>query len=241
MSGNLRNREMASISALVSLLRLTECPNIENLIWIDGHEKGDGLPEASAHPYLLEHFTIDSTPNQRRLAAQFVKLIDGLEDSQPGIKFFLKICLPEDIAEQGRDWIVQRDALACWISSVAPTLADGHYKDVQAAGVDCPFYVWKFGPPTLPGVRILRWTQPVEIGLHERLAREIPKKVQKLAKHKKQGQRCLLIVESEDIALMNAHTFLVALRRAFPSMPSDIDNLWFCHTLHTCLLSSGAI
>lgn len=231
MSGNLRPREKDSISALVRLLRLTDCPEIQEPEWIDGTVYGDALPEARAKPFLIEHFTIDSTPDQRKLSAQFMKLIGGLGQEFATIPFSLTVAMPEDIAQTGRDWKRQRDALTCWITDVAPILSDGHHGNVGVPGFDADLHVWKNRVPSRPGVIFKRWTPSNETGLVERLGNDVLRKALKLATHKSQDERTLLLVESDDIALMEEHKFLGALRTAFPTGVTGVDVIWFCHTL----------
>lgn len=231
MSGNLRPREKDSICALVRLLRLTGCPEIQEPEWIDGTVKGDALPEARANPFLIEHFTIDSTPDQRKLGAQFMKVIGGLEQEFATIPYSLIVAMPEDVAQTGRDWKRQRLALVGWISDVAPTLSDGHHGNVRVAGFEAAFHVWKNRVPSRPGVLFKRLTPLSESGLAERLWTDVPRKARKLAAHKREDERSLLLVESDDIALMNEHEFLGALRTAVPAGVTDVDEIWFCHTL----------
>lgn len=231
MSGNLRPRERVSIGALVKLLRVTAYPEIQAPEWIDGALKGDGLPEARASPYLIEHFTIDSTPDQRKLGAQFIKLIDGLEQEFATIPFSLSVAMSEDIAQTGRNWKRQRHALAAWISNVAPTLSDGHHPDVRVAGFDTDFHVWKNRAPSRTGVKFKRWTPSNDSGLVERLRKDVSRKASKLAAHKRDDERTLLLLESDDVALMSGHAFLTALRIAFPAGICDVDEIWFCHTV----------
>ncbi|MDX2156561.1 MAG: hypothetical protein SFW09_08620 [Hyphomicrobiaceae bacterium] len=233
MSGNLRPREKDSICALVGLLRLTDYPGIEEPEWIDGAVKGDALPEARANPFLIEHFTIDSTPDQRKLGAQFMKLVGGLKQKFATVSFSLTIAMPDDIAQTGRDWERQRHALASWINDVAPTLSDGHHRDVHVPGFAADFHIWKNCAAPRPGVIFKRWPSK-ESGLVERLRNDVLRKASKLAVHKREDEHSLLLVESDDIALMNAHEFLGALRTAFPTGVSGVDAIWFCHTLTEC-------
>lgn len=231
MSGNLRLEEKASICALVALLRVTECPEIRDAEWIDGVVPGNGLPEARAAPFLIEHFTIDSTPDQRKLGAQFAKLVGGLEQEFQDLPFALIIAMPEDVAQKGSDWTAQRLALSTWIRDLAPSLADGHHVDVRVAGFDIDLNVWKNRGRLKPGLMFKRWTADGERGLVDRLLRAVPRKAEKLASHKEEGERSLLLLESNDIALMSAHEFLKAFRSAFPGGVSGVDDVWFCHTL----------
>lgn len=230
MSGNLRERETASICALVSLMRLVECPGIQDPDWIDGVMKGEGLPDARASPFLIEHFTIDSTPAQRKLSAQFMNVIDGLEQQFEALPFSLTIAMPEDVAQTGRNWPRQRSALAAWIRDVAPTLSDGHHP-TRVAGFDSDFHVWKNRGRLPPGVSFKRWTPSGDAGLAERMKSDVPRKVRKLTAYRREDEQTLLLVESEDIALMSEHVFLSAFRAAFPSGDIGVDATWFCHTL----------
>jgi hypothetical protein len=102
---------------------------------------------------------------------------------------------------------------------------------VHVAGFDADFHVWKNRVPSRPGVMFKRWTPSHERGLVERLSNDVLRKACKLAAHKREDERSLLLVESDDIALMNEHEFLGALRTAFPAGITGVDAIWFCHTL----------
>jgi hypothetical protein len=232
MSGNIRTREKESIRALVELLRATEDKEIGSLEWLDGHQKGDGLPEARALPYLIEHVSIDSTPDQRKLGAQFLDIINGIDREFADVDYPLRIAMPEGVAQTGRDRKVLRQSLIAWLRQEVPRLPDGFHKDVSVPGFGEYFCVWKNMPPSRYGIVFCRFTPPGPSKLSERIADQVRRKAEKLLRHRGSNERAIILIESEDSSLMDAHTFLNAFSGAFPSLPAGVDNVWFCHSLN---------
>lgn len=67
-----------------------------------------------------------------------------------------------------------------------------------------------------------------------------------LRRHRDEGKTTLLLLESGDIALMNAGMVIEALEAAFPTCPAEVDELWFMHhvapgTVNVHDLRSGGI
>jgi hypothetical protein len=43
------------------------------------------------------------------------------------------------------------------------------------------------------------------------------------------GKKAVLLLESNDIALMSVHKLVDAFQVAFPTLPTALDELWFVH------------
>ena len=69
------------------------------------------------------------------------------------------------------------------------------------------------------------------IALHDCLKKLLDRKVQKLAPYQAGGKTTILLVESEDIALMNDAVMLEAIRTAYPThLPQGVGQLWYADT-----------
>lgn len=221
MSGNSRTRERECIETFVSLLRrrprvISGASKLGRLEWIDGEEAGAGLPDARARPLLIEHFSIDNMPHQRRLSAQFLRMLDGLEEEFAGGDCLLTVAMPEDVAERGRDWKAQRVGPRNWLREDAPSLSIGHHERFRIEGLSDHVVLWKSSRKGPRGVVFKRWMLSGCRRLHERLQSAVAEKIGKLLKYRGDGDVCVLLIESEDITLMNAHEFLDTFHRAFP-------------------------
>jgi hypothetical protein len=81
--------------------------------------------------------------------------------------------------------------------------------------------------------------------LHDQLAGR-HKKLAVLGRHRDDGKTTLLLLESRDIALMNAGMIIEALEAGFPTRPAEVDELWLMHyvapgTVNVHDLCSGGI
>lgn len=230
MSGNSRDREKVCIESTVRLLRRTDFPSIAELTWIDGVEKGDGLPDAVADPFLIEHFSIDSLPNQRRNSAWFAEWARPLEaDSQGRLGFRVTVAIPEDAIKHRRDCKMLEAAFREWIDGPAKQLSDGFHEQVNIARIAFSVRVWKGGHMDRNGVVFLRTADGAR-DLDERLKEIYREKMCKLRAHSHRAKRCLLIVESAGDHLMSAHSFLAAFKRISPDHGFDDTVVWFIQT-----------
>src|ERR1044072_1960024 len=86
---------------------------------------GQSVVEAIAGNLAIEHTSVDTLPDQRRIGEQFMDalgVLDHLPTTPPP-----SINVPYDLVTIGADWEAYRLALAHWIINVAPTLSDGRY------------------------------------------------------------------------------------------------------------------
>jgi len=186
--------------------------------------------DAIADPFAIEHTSIDTLPNQRRDSDWFMQAAAGLEQELPQKPSFrLNIILEYDAIAKGQDWVKIRQALRSWIIHDAPLLDDGRHVLNCIPGLPIRLYVKKASDRP-PGVFFSRFephddTLPVRIyGLFER-------KAKKLSKYKSDGLTTILLVESDDIALMNEIKLLDGIQKAYPKKaPTGVDKIWYADT-----------
>jgi hypothetical protein len=230
MSGNSRTREKECISAVIKLLRRVDFPNIPEPQWIDGHEIGDGLPEAVAEPFVIEHFTVDALPQQRRNGAWFSEVVSPIEaEYADRLGFRLVIEFAEDAIAHRNLCEGVRASFRAWVGGPAQELPEGFHKDLKIDGVPFSVLVWKNGPISSNGI-IFKRISDGAVGLEERLEDKYQNKMRKLSAHAHRAKRGLLLVESEGDHLMSSHTFLATFKKMAPEHSFDDVAVWFVQT-----------
>jgi len=118
-----------------------------------------------------------------------------------------------------------------WITHSTSDLADGR-ATLQIPGIPFDVDIEKAGPTTgrRPGLIFARGVPP-EPDLAVRLRELIERKATKLGPHRDGGLTTVLIVESDDIALMSQSKLARAISDGFPcGLPDEIDELWYADT-----------
>ena len=65
----------------------------------------------------------------------------------------------------------------------------------------------------------------------DRTRQQLGSKIEKLAPYQKSGLITVLLIESDDIALMNEVKMLDAIRSTYPQgLPPDMDRIWYLDT-----------
>ncbi len=227
MSRELTDREV--VDAFVAYRGSTDHPGIVVDRRPDEDNRNSSDIDALAGPLAIEHTSVDTVSDQRRDGAQFMQVVEPLEQQLgPGLGFRLRVTFPYEGVTVGQDWQAMREALEEWIRSEAPSLADGRHL-IKLPYVPFAFEVDKTTAGT-PGLFFSRFS-PVDSTLSERIREQVERKAAKLGSYKKRGKTAVLLVESDDIALMNKAKLLEAVRLAFPSgLPVEIDELWYIDT-----------
>ena len=162
-------------------------------------------------------------PDQRRVGQQFVEALGLLERLPVPARFNINV--PYELVKVGADWTVYFLALAQWILVTAPTLPDGSFRiGIPTTELEC--IALKDG--SRPAGVFLSRPAPDDDTLPARISDQIVRKMKKLRRYKDDGHTTVLILETEDVALMNQHKMLEAVRTAVDGkMPEDLDQVWF--------------
>lgn len=193
--------------------------------WVDSERGGD--IDALAPPFAIEHTSVDALADQRRYAAQFRTLLNGLSDL-PVTTWRLRIILDRT----GFGTVSHRQLLAClrqWIPRHTPDLPEGHSSGNELCGLEIPWHCFKHSDRP-PGLNIgLAVDTDALSGAH--IVGLLRRKAAKLQTYKLQGYTTILIVESSDLALLAAPVFLELL---LPAIRADdlkgVDEVWFADT-----------
>ena len=72
---------------------------------------------------------------------------------------------------------------------------------------------------------------PDDQTLPDRLREQLDRKIEKLSPYKSQNKTTILLVESDDIALMDDAIMWDGLKSAYPDgLPQGLDQIWFADT-----------
>jgi hypothetical protein len=214
------------ISAFVAFMQKTSHAGLRVDRWPD--KENDGDIDAIAANLAIEHTSIDTLLHQRRDSDWFMKAAGSLQEEIP-VKppFRLKITFEYDAVKKGQNWVEVRDALKHWIIDEALHLKDGHHVLSDVPGIPFRIHVTKASdrPPAILAGRFA----PIDDTLPNRMREQFTRKAKKLAKYLTMTK--ILLVESEDGALMNESDMVVAISQAFAdALPLGVDQVWYADT-----------
>jgi hypothetical protein len=218
------------INLFVEYLAQNGRPGITVNAWPDKRNRQSSDIDAIAGPFAIEHSSVDTIPNQRRDSAWFVKVVNELEDEFGAtLPFRLGLTFPYEAIRVGQDWSKITAALRVWVLNEAPKLVNGLHIVHGVPGIPFEFHVMKRSSER-SGLLFGRFT-PNDQTFPNRLREQLDQKVDKLSRYKDAGKTTILLVESDDIALMNDGIMWGGLSSAYPDgMPQGLDEFWFADT-----------
>ncbi len=230
----LRNFNDAEVvEAFVNHLKLNGHPGIK-IDRIPDEEKVQGDKkkdiDAVAGEFAIEHTSIDTVQNQTRDSARFLEVVKDLEEELSGtLDYWLEIAFPYDGVSTGQKWGDIRGALKSWIVNSSKDLQDCNHVKVSIPGV--PFNVFISKDNIFDsGLCLLRFS-PSDDNFSERLFKHLSRKAEKISSYQNQGFKTILLVESDDIALMNEDKLLDGIRKGLSmKLPNGVDQLWYADT-----------
>lgn len=218
------------INAFVAYLRGNGHPGLKVERWPDSENRESEEIDAIAGAFAIEHTSIDSLPNQRRNSHWFTQVVGGIERELSGsIPFRLSVTLEYHAIRKGQNWSLIRSALKTWLITDALLLEDGDHIIDSIPGIPFRLHVRKESNRR-PRIVFARY-DPGDGTLSDRLLKLLIRKSNKLLRYHDAGYTTLLLIESEDIALMNRSIMLAAVRKAFSDgLPIGADQLWYIDT-----------
>ncbi len=186
--------------------------------------------DAIAGKYAIEHTSIDTIRNQRRDSDWFMKAAGGLENELKKISGFrLKIMFEYDAITKGQNWPLIKDSLKNWINEEAHNIVDGHCVIKDIPGIPFTMHIFKASDRE-PRVIFSRFS-PTDETLPDRIFEQFERKSQKLSKYQDKGLTTILLIESDDLALMDDMLMLESTKTAYPKgLPVGVDKIWFADT-----------
>ena len=218
------------IDAFVAHLREDGNPSLYVERRPDEENRSSRDIDAIAGRFAIEHTSIDTLPKQRRDADWFMRVAGSLErELVTTLPFRLSITLEYDAVKTGQNWSAIRAELKNWITNESPRLLDGRFILDNLPGIPFRLHVVK-SRERPPGVFFARF-QPNNDSLSSRVRVAFDRKAEKLAKYQAPGTTTILLIESDDIALMNDERMLKAILGAFPDgPPAGVDQVWYADT-----------
>jgi hypothetical protein len=216
------------INAFVTFIKKTCRPDLQVDKWPDKENRNSSDIDAIAADLAIEHTSIDTLPDQRRDSDWFMRAAGGLQQ-EISVKppFRLRITLEYDAVKKGQNWNAIRSAIKSWVTDKASHLEDGRHILSDIPGIPFRLHVTK-ASDRRPAVIIGRFA-PSDDTLPNRIREQFTRKADKLAKYSTMAK--ILLVESDDSALMNEGDMLNAIRQAFPDgLPLGIDQVWYADT-----------
>jgi hypothetical protein len=205
-------------------------PVLEVTLWPDEENRSSSDIDAIASHFAIEHTSIDTIQDQRLKSDWFLRVVRQLEDAFLNeLSYQLNIIFRYESIDKGQNWQRIRNALISWIANYSPLLSDGKHEISGIEGIPFEFQAIK-ASSRRPGLKFARIT-PNDKTLAARLRQQLSKKAAKLASYQKDGMTTILLIESDDIALMNRHIMREALQTAFANEPLEhVNQIWYVDT-----------
>ena len=209
------------------------CPNLAVDRRPDRDNRTEPEIDAVAGRFAIEHTSIDSVMDQRRRDHEFLQVVRGLDQViQDSVDGGLTVTLEFDAIETGMDWNSIRDDLQKLIEDQVPCLEDGNHEITLPTSTPVEFpivlHVRKGSSPAIVGFSRF---EPEDDTLTARVRSLLDRKATKLKKYQGPSTTTVLLVESDDIALMNELKMLGAVQDAYPDgVPHGVDEIWFADT-----------
>jgi hypothetical protein len=224
--------------------------------WPDKEERNaracDAFAEApGARPLAIEHTNIETFNNQKLDSARFIKILGELEtELKNAFASHVTATVPTFAIQPGTDWQKIKTTLREWLLANVPTLSIGR-TDHNIPGV--PFQITVNKENDLPSwFGVMRWVPP-GIDKHDQLVDSIvaalTDKNDQLQRYRGDGAETVLILESQDIALVSRVILYKAFLRARGRVViPNIEQIWVAntydpenHCTFACFLAPEAI
>ena len=205
--------------------------------WPDKAERNQRACDAYAealgvHPLAIEHTNVETFQRQKQDSARFSEVCGVLEtELKTHFPYNVTLIIPTFAIQKGTDWNGIRDALREWLLTQISTLPVGR-TDHQVEGVPFRITIWKedrhgrgFGvartvPPTLEATEIV--------------TAALNNKDDQLQRYRANGDETILILETDDVALMNHVQLYKAFLQASKYVPTpNIDQVWMAQTTNS--------
>jgi hypothetical protein len=218
------------ISAFVDHLRNSVRPDLKITRWPEDENRSAPDIDAIAGPYAIEHTSIDTLPNQRRDSDWFKKAVGRIENElSKKMSFRLNIGIDYRAVTKGQDWNAIYLAMKYWIENKSLDLKDGFHviRGILQIPFDLQVKKASHRPPGLFFKRIVQEDNT----LPELINKQIDRKISKMVKYCKEGLTTVLLIETNDIALMNTALMIDAIGNAYPDgLPLTVSQVWYADT-----------
>lgn len=192
----------------------------------------DAYAEAlGVRPLAIEHTNVETFQQQKQDSARFSEVCGVLEtELKAHFPYHVTLIIPTFAIQTGTDWKSITDALREWLLTQVSILPVGR-TDHQVEGVPFRITIWK-------GDRPGRWfgvarTAPPTLETTEIVTAALNNKNNQLQRYRANGDETILILETDDIALINHVELYKAFIQASARAPTpNIDQVWIAQTIY---------
>lgn len=186
----------------------------------------DAYAEASnARPLAIEHTNVLTFHDQKQDSARFLGICGALENElKDAFRCNFSLIIPVFAIQPRTDWNKIKETLREWLLTNVNNLPPNR-SDHQVVGVPFLITIWK---DSGKGFRVSRWAPPdIEAELVEITASALVDKNDQLSEYRAAGAETVLILESDDMALVNWPMLYRAFLAAYQCVPTpNIDQVW---------------
>ncbi len=197
----------------------------------------DAIAEDAGRPNLaIEHTKLETLRFQDRDSAWFMQAFGFLEQElKEAFPFALKVVFPYQNVMPGQKWPDMRAAVSQWLRAEADRLPVGR-SDHQIAGVPFKVTVWRRPQRLSRSLFLSRWEPAADPhdGLAAQVDRKLGHKYDRLRQYQEAGSTTVLLLESEDIALVNWGSLYKAFLAATDANPRPyLNQVWVACTFES--------
>lgn len=222
--------------------RYNSCQDAQFTItgWPDRVERSQRACDAYAEalgvrPLAIEHTNVETFRKQKQDSARFLEVCGVLEtELRDAFPYNVRLSIPTFAIQTGTDWSSIRDTLREWLRTQVNDLPVGR-TDHQVKGV--PFRITLRKEDRLSrGFDVARTVPPsleTDDELTEIVTAALSNKNDQLQRYRANGDETVLILETDDIALINPGDLYKAFLQASACVPmSNIDQVWMAQTFN---------
>ena len=225
------------------IARYNSCQDAQFTItcWPDKAERNqracDAYAEAlGAPPLAIEHTNVETFRQQKQDSARFSEVCGVLEtELKAAFPYDVSLIIPTFGIQTGTDWNDIRCALREWLLTQISALPFGR-TDHQVDRVPFRIAIWKHDRLGR-GFGVARTVPPsleTSDELTEIVAGALNNKNDQLQRYRANGNETILILETDDIALMNHVELYKAFLQASACVPiPNIDQVWMAQTINS--------
>lgn len=220
------------------IARYNSCQDAQFTItcWPDKAERNQRACDAYAkahgvRPLAIEHTNVETFQQQKQDSARFSKVCGVLEkELKAHFPYHVTLIIPTFAIQTGTDWKSITDVLREWLLTQVNTLPVGR-TDHQVEGIPFRITIWK-------GDRPGRWfgvarTAPPTLETTEIVTAALNNKNNQLQRYRANGDKTILILETDDIALIDHVELYKAFLQASTRAPTpNIDQVWIVQTIN---------
>ncbi len=166
----------------------------------------DAIVQRNGQDFALEHTTINTFADHRLDDARFLKVVASLEKniSAKCLGKLINISVPIGAVQPGIDWQSLSQALETGCIEKISSLPPDENHTIELSNVPFPVTILHTDDSKRSACYVAR--RSAEVRPEDDMRRAIKEKTTQLAPYKRDGLPTILLIDSDDIALVNAHS-----------------------------------